>query len=293
MWEIFPPDDRMDGMTMKNANGTVGQPPTTLILAVRKVLRPLVRLLLSFRIAFPQLAELLKGLYVEVAADEFRLPGKPQTDTRLSLLTGIHRKDIKRLREQNSVAADVPLAVNIGGRLVNQWISEPRYQDENGKPAQLPLKADKGPSFETLVHDVCKQDIRPRVILDEWLDMGVITLQDELVQLHTQAFIPSKGLEEKAFFFGHNISDHLSAATHNMLDLEPAFFERCVYYDGLSQESIEQLRQLTAEHGMQTLVAVNELAIQLKAQDMAQLGEKHRLNIGLYVYHEAEDTGHE
>ena len=48
---------------------------------------------------------------------------------------------------------------------------------------------------------------------------------------------------------------------------------------------------------MQTLVEINELAIKLKAQDLAQSDagahEKHRLNIGLYVYHEAEDSGHE
>ncbi|MGB1254467.1 MAG: DUF6502 family protein [Thiolinea sp.] len=281
-------------MTVKKAPENVGQPPVSMVLAIRKVLRPLVRLLLHFRIAFPQLAELLKSIYVEVAEDEFRLPDKPQTDTRLSLLTGIHRKDIKRLREQSKIAADIPLAVNIGGRLVNQWITEARYQDETGKPATLPLKAEKAQaSFETLVHDVCKQDIRPRVILDEWLNMGVVSMRGDQVHLNSQAFIPSKGIDEKAFFLGHNISDHLAATTHNLLDFEPAFFERCVYYDGLSEESIEQLRKLAADHGMKTLIAINDLAIKLKAQDMAQITLKHRLNIGLYVYHEAEDNGHE
>ena len=298
-------------MIEKNTPESAGLPPASLTLAIRKVLRPLVRLLLHFRIAFPQLAELLKSIYVEVAEDEFRLPDKPQTDTRLSLLTGIHRKDIKRLRTQGKVAEEVPLSVSIGGRLVNQWISSGEYQDANGQPADLPLKAAVGPSFETLVHDVCKQDIRPRVILDEWLNMGVVTLHDDLVRLNAQAFIPSKGIEEKAFFFGHNISDHLAAATHNILELDPAFFERCVYYDGLSEASIEKLRALAADRGMQTLVEINELAIELKAKDMAQINpnghekptprdievsdfnSKHRLNIGLYVYHEAEGSGHE
>ncbi len=280
-------------MTEKKTAETAGIPPASLALAIRKVLRPLVRLLLHFRITFPQLAELLKSIYVEVAEDEFRLPDKPQTDTRLSLLTGIHRKDIKRLRTQGKVAEEVPISVSVGGRLVNQWISTKEYQDTDGHPAALPLKTKAGHSFETLVHDVCKQDIRPRVILDEWLNMGVVTLKDDHVTLNAQAFIPSKSIEEKAFFFGHNISDHLAAATHNILELDPAFFERCVYYDGLSEASIDQLRDVAADRGMQTLVEINELAIKLKAQDMAQLSPKHRLNIGLYVYHEAEDSGHE
>lgn len=298
-------------MTESKTPENAGLPPASLALAIRKVLRPLVRLLLHFRIAFPQLAELLKNTYVEVAEDEFRLPDKPQTDTRLSLLTGIHRKDIKRLRAQSKVADEVPLSVSVGGRLVNQWISTEAYQDASGQPAELPLKAKAGPSFETLVHDVCKQDIRPRVILDEWLNLGVVTLHEEQVSLNTSAFIPSKGIEEKAFFLGHNISDHLAAATHNIQGFDPAFFDRCVYYDGLSEASIEKLRELAAERGMQTLVEINELAIKLKAQDMEQRSadsqqvsspasmeacdfhSTHRLNIGLYVYHEAEDSGHE
>lgn len=282
------------GMTEKKPTKSSGLPPQSLVLAVRKILRPLVRLLLSFRIAFPQLAEMLKGLYVEVAEAEFRLPDKPQTDTRLSLLTGIHRKDIKRLRQQSEQDDEVPLAINIGGKLVNQWISQPCYQDAQGKPASLPMKSATGASFEQLVEEVCKQDIRPRVILDEWLNLGVVSLSEtKEVTLNTQAFIPSKGIEEKAFFLGHNVSDHLAAATHNVLEVEPPFFDRCVYYDNLSAESIEQLRTLVSEKGMETLVAINELAIKLKSQDMHESEDKHRLNIGLYVYHETEEKGHE
>ena len=281
-------------MTRKEIPDSTGLPPPSLMLAIRKILRPLIRLLLSFRIAFPQLTEMLKGLYVEVADKEFRLPDKAQTDTRLSLLTGIHRKDIKRLRQQNEHDNEVPPTVNIGGKLVNQWITEPAYQDEHGKPANLPMKSTSGPSFEKLVEDVCKQDIRPRVILDEWLNLGVVSLSDEKeVSLNTQAFIPSKGLEEKAFFLGHSVSDHLAAATHNILYIEPPFFDRCVYYDNLSEASIEQLRTLVSEKGMETLVAINELAIKLKSQDTPGLNNNHRLNIGLYVYHETKEKGHE
>ena len=72
------------------------QPPTektTAILrqALRAVLRPLVRLLLQNQLTYPAFAALLKEVYVELADAEFRLSGKRQTDSRVSLLTGIHR----------------------------------------------------------------------------------------------------------------------------------------------------------------------------------------------------------
>jgi hypothetical protein len=282
-------------MTNKKQSKDMGEPPASLVTAVRKVLYPLVRLLLNFRIVFPQLAELLKSVYVEVAEKEFRLPNKPQTDTRLSLLTGIHRKDIKRLRTQAITDRSTPASINTGSRLVARWVGDTRYLDDNQQPRILPLKAAANEvSFESLVQEICKHDLRPRVILDEWLNLGVVSLDaNKNVQLNTQAFIPSKGFDEKAFFLGHNVSDHLAAATYNILGNDPAFFERCVYYDGLSQDSIQQLQNLVNDQGMKTLIAFNDLAMQLKASDTSKKDSHHRIDIGLYVYHQAEKSQHD
>ncbi len=282
---------------MSNKTSEIGATSSTLITAVRKILYPLVRLLLHFKIVFPQLSEILKSIYVEVADKEFRLSSnKKQTDTRLSLLTGIHRKDIKRLRGQLSTDQRLPENINIGSRLVSLWVSDSRYTDKQGKPRPLALKTDKGGSFETLVQTICKQDIRPRVILDEWMDKGMVTIDNnKQVILNTQAFIPSKGFDEKAFFLGHNVSDHLSSATSNILDQHPAFFERCVYYDGLSHDSIEELQQMAREKGMQLLLDLNERAMRLKLQDTAKTktDQHQRINIGLYTYNESEGKQHD
>ncbi len=263
----------------------------TLTIAVRKVLYPLVRLLLNFRIAFPQLAEILKSIYVEVAHNEFKLPNKKQTDTRLSLLTGIHRKDIKRLRNQAPTDKKTPESVDISTRIIARWLAEKRYLDKNKKPLKLPLQADKNkPSFQTLVQDVCKQDIRPRVVLDEWLNLEIVSIdKNKQLTLNTEAIIPNKGFDEKAFFLGHNISDHFTAATENLLGKQPPFFERCVYYDGLSAASIEELQKIATEKGMEMLLAINERAMTLKVQDTAKADDNnHRINIGLYTYYKEE-----
>ena len=93
---------------------------------------------------------------------------------------------------------------------------------------------------------------------------------------------------KKHFSLATIIADHVSASTHNLLDEESPYFERCVYYDGLSEDSIKQLEEIIATKGMETLLAVNELAIQLKAQDIANPTNNKRINIGLYAYHESE-----
>lgn len=266
--------------------------PDSMVAALRRVLRSLVRLLMHFRVVYPQLTELLKSAYVEVAEHEYRLPDKPQTDTRISMLTGIHRKDIKRLRTQVASGVDEPLGVSQAVRIVARWIGDADYLDEQGQPLPLPFKSSQGPSFESLVQEVVRQDLRPRVILDEWLRVGIVDEdQEKRLSLNVDAFVPAQGVEQKAFFLGMNVGDHLDAVTHNIQGKTPPFFERCVYYDELSGASVAELRALVEEKAMETLKAINERAMALKARDSEQGGGLYRFNVGTYVYHEKVSAG--
>jgi len=268
-----------------NQSTTPINPSPVLIRAVRGILYSLVRLLLNTGITFPQLSELLKEIYVDVADRHFRLEGKKQTQTRLSFLTGVHRKDVKRLQSSQS-GVEEPTNVSIGVKLISRWLNESQYLDEAGKPLILPLKSANSPSFESLVEELYKQDMRPRVILDEWVNLGVVKVVDKQVQLCAEAFVPQKGLSEKAFFLGRNISDHLSAASKNLLNDSPQFFERCVYYDDLSDDSIAELEEMVRQNGMDLLIKLNNKATLLKQKDNENNAGKQRINIGLYLYHE-------
>lgn len=269
-----------------------GEPPESFTKALRHVLLALVRLLMRFRVVYPQLTEMLKSAYVDIAEKEFRLGDKPQTDTRINLLTGIHRKDIKRLRSQLSSGIEEPLGVSQSVRIVSRWLSEPTYTDNKGKPLPLPLKSADGPAFESLVQEVCRQDLRPRVILDEWLRLGILSKDTEQnLVLNADAFVPSQGSDEKAFFLGMNISDHLNAASKNLFETPSPFFERCVYYDELSDDSIEELNELAHKLSMETLTRINDRAAKLKQRDRDSGGGNKRINVGLYVYHETTESG--
>ena len=89
--------------TNNNTEDTDFQKPSSpLISAVSYILHPLVKLLLTRSITYPYMSNLLKSIYVKVATEEFRLKGKPQTDSRISLLSGVHRKDVKNLRPERA-----------------------------------------------------------------------------------------------------------------------------------------------------------------------------------------------
>ena len=137
---------------------------------------------------------------------------------------------------------------------------------------------------------VCKGDLRPKVILDELMRLNIITVDKEgYVSLNQQAFIPDLGLDEKSFYFGKNIHDHIAAGVDNLIACEQKlpspFIERCVYYDGLSQQSVTTLNTLAQEQGMALLKDINRRALALQSVDKNNSKANLRMNLGLYFYH--------
>jgi hypothetical protein len=270
-----------------------------LLATTQRAFWPLVKLLLHRGVGFQALAEALKNIFIRVAEAEFALEGKPATDSRISLLTGIHRRDVKRLRDEararssrtsaaagNGAVAATKSEISLSARVIAVWTGLPDHLDADGKPKPLHRLARFGDdqSFESLVRSVSK-DIRPRALLDEWLRRGAVTLDDEdRVHLNLDVFMAHKGLDEKAFYFGQNIHDHLAAIAHNITGNEPPFLERCVYYGQLTPASVAELAELAREEGMRSLQVLNRRAIELKARDAGEADARHRMNFGLYFY---------
>lgn len=262
--------------------------------ALARVLRPLVRLALSHGITYPALAEMLKALFIDVARRDFPLENAPPSDSRINLLTGIHRKEIKRFRETAAGGEeDIPATVSLGAQLVGAWVGRPPFLGEDGRPRPLPRLASSGSevSFEALVESISK-DIRSRVVLDEWLRLGVVTLneRDEVV-LNSGAFIPGEGFEEKAFYLAHNLHDHAAAAVHNLLGEGTPRLERSVHYDALSAESVAELDELARRSGMETLQMLNRKALELEARDAQTAQPLQRFTCGIYFHSETMPQG--
>lgn len=275
---------------MKISDKSSGTPHGAIVTAITYMLRPLVRLLLINNITYPAFCDLLRSAYVKTADEEFRLTSKPQTDSRISLLTGIHRREVSRLRNEPETPIDLAQPASMSALLLTIWSGNPEYLDDQGQPIPLDRLASKGGgrSFEALVQSVSK-DFRPRVVLDEWLRQGVVTLDnDDRVHLSADAFVQPQGVEEKVYYFGQNTHDHLAAAVHNLAGNEPPFLERCVYYDKLSPESVKELAEYSRVVGMRALHAINKRAAELQKRDHGQPDAVHRSNFGIYNFSEAE-----
>jgi len=252
-----------------------------------RLLRPLVRLSIRSGMTFPALAQLLRELFVNVAEHDFALEAKEQTDSRVSLLTGIHRKEVARLRGAGAPVHEVPATLSRTSAIIARWLAAPEFTDAKGEPLPLPRTAEgDAPSFEHLVESITK-DVRPRAVLDEWLDRELVTINgdDEIVLVDT-GFVPRGDDDRKWHYLGRNLHDHVAAAAENVSGPAPRFLERAVHYDGLSPKLAKRLEARSRELAMEALKVANREANRALAKDK---GGNSRWNFGVYVFHEDLD----
>ncbi len=245
-----------------------------------RLLRPLVRLCIRSGMTFPALTQLLRELFVNVAEHDFALEGKEQTDSRVSLLTGIHRKEVARLRGAGAPVHEVPATLSRTSAIIARWLAAPEFTDAKGEPLPLPRTAEgDAPSFEHLVESITK-DVRPRAVLDEWLDRELVTINGDD--------------DRKWHYLGRNLHDHVAAAAENVSGPAPRFLERAVHYDGLSPKLAKRLEARSRELAMEALKVANREANRALAKDK---GGNSRWNFGVYVFQEdldgASDDGGE
>jgi len=260
--------------------------PDMMLTPLCRLLRPLVRLMIRCGVTFPAAADLLRGLYLEVAAVE--LAPDQRTDSRVSLLTGIHRKEIRR---QRSLPPDEPAPplVTRNGLLIATWLGAPGYTDETGAPLPLPRVSSGGPSFESLVKSVTR-DVRPRAVLDDWLSQGIAEIgADDRIRLAASAFLPQAGRDEQLFYFSRNLADHVAAAAANVLaPATPPFLDRSVHYDRLTPEAAAELEQFGRAAAQRTLLEVNRRAMLLAETEAAPGAPTKRVNLGIFLLTEDE-----
>jgi len=211
--------------------------------SVLRAVKPLARVLIRNGVAYPAFASALKQVFLEAAVDELGAAGTRLTDSAISLLSGVHRRDVRNLGrlDAHRIATEEPM--NMASQVVGRWLSDPDYLDDEGKPREISRTGDT-PSFDALVLAI-SSDVRPRAVLDELSRLGMVRFSETAVGLLAPGFAPRQGLPEMAALLADNLHDHAAAASFN-LDGTRNYLEQAVFCDELTQESVTRLRAVSA-----------------------------------------------
>ncbi len=254
--------------------------------ATRRLLRPLVRIFLRNNVSHRTFAELAKLVYVEVVNAEFGIVGKKQTVSRIAILTGLTRKEVRRLLAQPPDTESVSdKEYHRASRVVTGWVRDPDFGDGKGHPHPLRMEG-KRASFSELVK-CYSGDIPVRAMLDELLRVGAVKqLKDGRICLLARGYIPQKGPVEKLQVLGADPADLIATIEHNLYK-KPARprFQRKVMYDNVPAEAAREFRILAAAQGQELLEAMDRwLSHRDRDVNPAAKGSG-RVRVGLGIYH--------
>jgi Family of unknown function (DUF6502) len=214
--------------------------------------KPVARLLLRHGVAYPAFASALKKVFLEAAQDELRAQQRPLTDSAVSLLSGVHRRDVRGLTRASETSQPQQAPMNMATQVVARWLTEPAYVGADAQAKTLPRSASNADasagSFDALVASISR-DIRPRTVLDELVRLGIAQESSDGVALLAPGFAPRQGFAEMAQLLQANTHDHLAAAVANVGDGQEGaqFLEQSVFVDQLTPASAERLHAVSAK----------------------------------------------
>ncbi|MEO8465093.1 MAG: DUF6502 family protein [Gammaproteobacteria bacterium] len=132
---------------------------------------PVARLLLRSGVGFKEFAELSRIAFVEVASRDYGLRGRPTNLSRVAAMTGITRKQVKRLRNvQARYEDDIRIEFGLLNDILERWYTDRKFLDREGRPKPLPMHG-RRLSFANLVK-ACAGDLPAGAVRVELLRFG-------------------------------------------------------------------------------------------------------------------------
>lgn len=256
--------------------------------AVSKLLNPLVRLLLRNGLTYSEFAEIAKSAYVRVALKDFSVPGRKPSQTRVSVLTGLHRHEVAKILKADGGQDSHSARHHRAARIISAWLADPRFNDD-GIPNVLNIDSE----FAVLVADY-GADVTTRAVLDELVRVGAVNVKKgKRLELLVRAFTPSDSDEDLIHILGDSVTDLLSTLDHNLAsDASSRRLQMSVVHSNLPNESLRNIELISRDKAMSFLEDLNQFfATQDRDSNPRVIGTgRNRAGIGLYYFQQPFDS---
>lgn len=255
----------------------------------RRLLRPLVRLLLKSGISWQEFAEVSKQTYVDVALQDYGIKGRPTNLSRVAILTGIGRKDVRRYRD-NPVSVPSPRKTSEATHILDGWHHDMRFLDAQGKPLLLFENSDDR-SAQPHLHqiplfsDLYKEyggDIPQSTLLKELLNTKTLARDtDGRLKVVKRFYMPQLLDEEAVIRSGEVLQDIGDTILHNLTRSlkERSRFEGRAMHRSVSAASVNSFKDFLEQQAMDFLESADDWLDQHQARPDEN---SVRLGIGLY-----------
>jgi uncharacterized protein DUF6502 len=191
------------------------QQQTKVLNAFQLVLRPIVKILLRYGIGYNEFAETVKTAFVDVGSTDFGIRGRPTNISRVAVMTGLTRKEVRRLRTKIEGGDDtISVRTTPITEIITRWHSEVEYLDKNGRPLLLPFAGDSG-SFSSLVKKF-GGDVPPGAMRTELKRMDLVAEDDDgALLIKSRAMVPPDSTDNLMSCLVHGVYPLLATTVKN------------------------------------------------------------------------------
>jgi len=263
-----------------------------IVTACLRWLWPVARWLLQSGVTWKEFAELARGVFIDVAEKEFGLRGRPTNVSRIALLTGMTRREVRRYRD-SAVAApatDVRAEddLNHASRVLAGWHLDAEFIDELGRPRPLDAKGE-GATFAQLVRRYAG-DIPVTALTKELLRSGSIERTSAGGYSVLRRFYMPRAMDGQAVErAGAVIADLATTVEHNLSREagEPPRFEGRAQNRHIDPRQLPAFRAFMEREGQAFLERCDEwLSAHEMPHDESTTTATLRLGVGVYAIQE-------
>lgn len=217
------------------------------IQAVRLLLKPIVRICLRSSLKIQDFIAIAKEVFVEVAGDELKRSSATENQSRLSVVTGLHRRDITRLTLKRGMEK---APENLLTKVLGQWQGDKRFLTKRGTARALSVEG-KQSEFMELVRSV-SNDLNPYTVLFELERIGVVARKKHLVTLTNEIYSPKGNIKQGLAMLSSDVSDLVEGVTENIFsELEIPNLHIRTEYDNIGERDLPKIRSWLVEQGEQ------------------------------------------
>lgn len=215
-----------------------------LLSVVRRLLQPIVRFCLRSNVKLQDLTECAKSVYLQVAAEEIEARGNKVSLSRLSVMSGVHRRDVMRLYRDEE---EPKPSTNLIGKVLGQWLQDRRFCDSPGKPKVLSC-AGVGNQFARLVESVSK-DLNSYTVLFELERIGAVERTKKGLRLLHSSYVPKGNLLAGIEMMSRDVSDLMQAVQENLESETPRNLHLQTEFDRIPVEAEPEIRKWVLREG--------------------------------------------
>ena len=262
----------------------------TLLEAYRVLMGPLVRILLRQGISIAEFSEVIKAVYVEVALKDFKVSGRKATRTRIAVMTGLTRKEVKRVIDEVARERfELKTGVNRLTRVLVGWHTDPDFTGPYGMPLELRYEA--AVPGEPTVSELVKRhsgDMSPRSIIDELIRVSAVKETEAgWYRVLRRDYIPEAQGVYNFERTGGVVRNFVNTIDFNMTKSAPGkgrFERQAIADDGIRKQDVTLFDQYLRERCQVLLEEIDNWLTKLPKPDPKKGEEVIRTGVGVYHY---------